>query len=55
MGKGDRKGLGIIPGHQEKTVLKKQNVLATIISGAFPLEIKKVPTITFYLIFFLGF
>lgn len=34
---------------------KKQNVLATITSGVFPLEIRKVPTITFYLTFFLGF
>lgn len=51
---GDSEGVGTIPGYQENTVFKEERVLAGIISGAFMLKTRRMPTITFYFTFFSG-
>lgn len=47
-GKGDREEVDTTPGYQEKTMFKKEGVSASIISGNFPLKIRKMSIISFY-------
>lgn len=44
----DKERMGTVLGCQEKTIFKKDGILASIISAAFPVMIRKMLTITYH-------